>query len=409
MSQHHLWSLFLLLSSLLVLPPRLQAQSPLTCTFDSYSELGLTRWDRLPLMVLHAECRARFVLPEEVNPTEAAWGLLQMGTEQPDTLYLLVEDYASETPTFYLDQDQDGDFTEEEPHPWNPGRGPLRLNLNAVRQPSLPHWIHLQPSEKLSEEEYQFAFQMLAPPFQEVGLEVLPPKHWWVGQRQATRLGELVWDSLKVAVAVYDANFNGRFDDMGEDIVWVGPPESEPRFSRSGGAATVGTDPLLRVGQAVFRVDSLSPTGSFLRLAPSNEPYPYLYRGDQLPGLVLERLDQGEDSLRSLLHPQELTLFTTWGSWCKGCAAQRPYLLELMHQQTDQLHVVGLVKDDPSAAAEYARQHQLPWDNWLLTPSLEEALMISHYPSYWLVSPEGIILQQDVELEEVRQFLEEGG
>lgn len=388
-----------------ILIPVVHSQPALIFNFENYSKVGLKRWDRIPLVAMDSNHLHKFTLPEDVDVNRAAWGLVTLGSasapNKNDTLFILFTRYADDGPVIFLDKDQDDNFKEEEPYRWSPGQAPIQWNLAT----EFTHWIEIEPDRNAKDEEYQFVYRMIAPPYLHAGLPLLPAQYWWIGKRQATRSTKSEINGDSCQVALYDANFDGRYDGKGIDQVWIGDLGLEPHFTRAGGAATLGSDPLIRVGKSVYQVDSISPSGDWLRLMPADQPYPYLYPGDEIGNVALHHLYEGTDSLRDLLHPQKFTLLNVWASWCKGCAAQRPYLLEIIDQHAEKLQVIGLVEDTPPLAQAYAKKHKLPWDNWMLSPEMKEALMVSHYPYYTLISPRGEIMLMDVNLEGLRQYL----
>ncbi len=385
--------------------PVAHSQPALTFNFENYTDAGLKRWDRITLIKMDSSHLRKFTLPEDVEVSRTAWGHIALGSasspDESDTLFILVARYDSDSPAVYLDKDQDVNFREEKPCHWVPGQAPIEWDLGT----SFPHFIQIEPDRESKEAEYQFAYRMLAPPYLQAGLPLLPAQYWWIGKRQATRSVKFELNRQSHQVALYDGNFNGRYDDEGKDQVWMGDARAEPLFTRASGAATLDSDPLLRFGGVVYRVDSISPSGDRLRLMPSDQAYPYLHPGDQVKNAVLHHLHEGTDSLVQLLHPQKLSLLQVWASWCKGCAAQRPYLLELMEQYDEEMHIIGLVDDDPEAARAYAKKYELPWDNWMLAADMKKALMVSHYPYYALVSPKGEVVLLDTSLERLRQYL----
>jgi len=103
-------------------------------------------------------------------------------------------------------------------------------------------------------------------------------------------------------------------------------------------------------------------------------------------------------------------LLVFWGDWCHGCHGLLPQLKALAEQFDGQpLALLGVNTDAPATARAVLTANPLPWRCWLdgsTSGPITSTWSLRHFPTLYLISPDGTIQQKDTTLPAVIQALE---
>lgn len=120
--------------------------------------------------------------------------------------------------------------------------------------------------------------------------------------------------------------------------------------------------------------------------------------------------DSAQQTFRLSDYRGRHVLLVFWGDWCHGCHGLLPQLSELAQRFKDQpLALLGVNTDPPAKASQVLAAQPLPWRCWLdgsTSGPITSIWSLRHFPTLYLISPEGIILQKDTTLAAVSQALE---
>ena len=114
-----------------------------------------------------------------------------------------------------------------------------------------------------------------------------------------------------------------------------------------------------------------------------------------MEGMPLKELlgDAWTTELEKGLH-QKVVLVEFWGTWCGPCKMFIPELERLQQKYDKQgFQVLGIhSQSGHQKANDYLAQHPKPWPNLIDEDrTLEERFHVPHFPSLYLVGPDGNI------------------
>jgi len=103
-------------------------------------------------------------------------------------------------------------------------------------------------------------------------------------------------------------------------------------------------------------------------------------------------------------------LLVFWGDWCHGCHGLLPKLKALAEQFDGKaFSLLGVNTDPPDTARAVLTATPLPWRCWLdgsTSGPITSTWSLRHFPTLYLIAPDGTILQKDTSLPAVIQTLE---
>ncbi len=99
-----------------------------------------------------------------------------------------------------------------------------------------------------------------------------------------------------------------------------------------------------------------------------------------------------------------------WGDWCHGCQGVQPVLAELVERHAGKpLAVLGVNTDEPATARKLLAVSKLDWRCWLdgsTSGPITSEWNLRHFPTLYLIGPDGVILEKDVSLPALGQALD---
>jgi len=122
--------------------------------------------------------------------------------------------------------------------------------------------------------------------------------------------------------------------------------------------------------------------------------------GQQIPDIALERPDGSKVSIRSL--QGKYTYIDVWATWCGPCCKEIPFVEKLVEEMkgNEKLQFVSLSMDSDRQAWEAKLEKDKPaWAQFILdaeaSKTLSEALAITGIPRFFVLGPDGTVLNQD--------------
>lgn len=133
--------------------------------------------------------------------------------------------------------------------------------------------------------------------------------------------------------------------------------------------------------------------------------------GQQAPDIVIPALEGPDHRLSEFRG--KVVLLDFWGTWCGQCTYQLPELRAIHQAYGADPHFVmmSLSVDDERAQVERAvREHGLTWMHGVLGKKEDawqtKLFMVTSYPSYWLIGPDGKVLAHGWQIAGIRPFVE---
>ena len=124
--------------------------------------------------------------------------------------------------------------------------------------------------------------------------------------------------------------------------------------------------------------------------------------GKPIPEIMLERPDGSKVSIKSL--QGKYTYIDVWATWCGPCCKEIPFLEKLVEDMKDntKLQFVSLSMDSDREAWMAKLEKDKPaWAQFILDAEasmiLSEALAITGIPRFFVLGPDGTVLNQDTQ------------
>ncbi len=390
---------------------------PLTVPLAFEKKLDADSHGFLPLyvyardgVILHEGSEHEIVPPPLEADSAVAYGYVYF-TGQAEGAFarevsFLVEHYDTPEPRFYVDLNNNLDFTDDEPAAEREGETQHLITLRAALDPARTFTVRLgffrdSPQIREHPELLEQYATLLAGALQREGGVATEPGHWFRDQRLNVRSASFRVGEAAFQIGAFDADCNGSYADEGDDMVLTGKHGAEYLArSKAGGGIVLGEEKLILIGAEVYEVLEVDPAGAFVRIAPSDEPYARLRVGALLPEIDVAMLDGDVVPLPALVDPERFLLLDFWGHWCAPCVQALPKLKQAASELEKQLTIVGLHSGDHDAARQLVADLELEWLQAEASDALHEAFLIDHWPTYVLVDGAGRILAMDIQLHE---------
>lgn len=370
------------------------AQKHFAVKFDNYSTEGLAMWDFIPLIKYSPQTLPKIHFPSNFVAKDTAWGEIyfkgSIKSPQNDTLIVLIGNYTTKKPIIFIDRNQNRDFADEKMLSFLGNDSTIETELQNAIVPAAKEFISIYYRPFPSQEDQKMAEMRISFPYVQIRkLELVPFPYWLSLVRKATRVSYIQVGKECKKVAIYDRNFNGIYSDsLIDNILVTDTSNHEILFSRTKGAATCKSEPLIKINKSVYEVKNIQADGSALELWKTNKKYKYLHEGDKIPNLSLQDLAGNKVSLYDFLPKNKYIIIDVWGTWCKSCIEQHNNLKKFYAKNKEEVEVVGLVALDKSENVNnYLKKEELPWRNFMATKEITNSLYISTFPSYLLLSP----------------------
>ena len=136
-----------------------------------------------------------------------------------------------------------------------------------------------------------------------------------------------------------------------------------------------------------------------------------LIPGWKVPEFTLANLADEMFSLKKILTTKTMVLIDFWASWCGPCIASFPTLKELHSDYGDEgFEIISISLDDAREDwEESSAKHDLPWidlgemKGYFGTAAIDFG--VSFLPKTYLIDAKGCILQKDISIEELKEFI----
>lgn len=162
--------------------------------------------------------------------------------------------------------------------------------------------------------------------------------------------------------------------------------------------------PTFELGNDYWQVADIDPHGRWIRLrpAPAVEKQQSIVKGKAAP--EWRGVTVGGDTLGTEELTGKYVLLDFWGSWCGPCIEIIPLLKKAYHRFKDQnLEIIGFAYDSEESLEQALGEYRLPWPQ-VLDDTGDYSLLfrVRGYPTHYLISPGGQILETEYALREGR-------
>ncbi|MES2764856.1 MAG: TlpA disulfide reductase family protein [Bacteroidota bacterium] len=160
----------------------------------------------------------------------------------------------------------------------------------------------------------------------------------------------------------------------------------------------------LKVLKLIDRFDKEFPESYYTKRIKSEfnySPFKKIKNGNKIPQFTFENTDNSAEIISDENLRGKFYLIDFWGTWCKPCLAEMPYLHEAFKSfKSRNFTIVSISMEDTKGFR--AGKWAMPWNNVLLSggtnSEIAQTFEVFIWPRTILVNPDGIIIATDLEL-----------
>jgi peroxiredoxin len=149
-----------------------------------------------------------------------------------------------------------------------------------------------------------------------------------------------------------------------------------------------------------WQVADIDPHGRWIRLrpAPATNTRKAITEGTSAPEWQAETVKGNTLSSKRL--QGKYVLLDFWGSWCGPCIQHIPSLKKAYHRFREQnFEIIGFAYQNQASLNKALDEYRLPWPQVLdATGYYSSLFLVSGYPSYFLIGPDGTVLEMNQSL-----------
>ncbi len=354
-------------------------------------------------------------LPDELSGDLAFFMTFFTGNQNApiqDYTVTIVKDYQSENPQFYVDKNQNLDFTDDGGSAtWGQDQR-LNIELSNKANAKVPYLLTIERISFVSDASKAKVSESFSQGPESQGKQICDAQFWMAESRLNIIAGDVVLNEDSFRIGLVDWNIDGSYAQPGIDKLSLGAYGSDILnvLESSDGVQTQSEENLFRVNDNVYQILEINKGGNeiviskmFDKTAPSK-----LAVGDKLPDFNLITVKEGEASIYDHLDKKKYTYLKFWASWCKRCMDEIPDLRKLSNDQSKRLKVVGLnCADSEAILKSTVKENKMKWTNGMASLDLLDLLLVDGIPHGILVDSEGKIVDLKISTSDLRLLLNE--
>jgi thiol-disulfide isomerase/thioredoxin len=215
--------------------------------------------------------------------------------------------------------------------------------------------------------------------------------------RNTYREGQVTLGNRRIAVAIVDADTDGRYDRLDGGVLLIDTDGDGELLATGDSHERFFLDEPFNVDGVTYEVDAVSDDGSWIRFEKSEEQV--AAKAPLLPGFAAPDFS-AMDSSGQTVSPTALrgnaVLLSFWAGWCGSCIAELPTLRQVVSAFGDQgVVVLGINVDRTAAEFDAAvAEHGIDWPQIYDGPvgPIGTLFRIEGIPMAYLVGADGVIV-----------------
>lgn len=352
------------------------------------------------------------VKPREIDEAEIAYFRVYFAGRKgkfEKAIFVLVADFRSENPKYFIDQNGNLDFTDDQKtEPIKCEDGSIILVLSGDEKDS-KFSLQLMPfrnDDDLTDESKARYVQLFDGLREAMGGKFVDADYWYFNRRLNTRTSSVEIDGRKVMLGLHDYDCDGHYNGE-RDRLLVGEFGAENiSYRLADGAINTIPNEIFLIDETPYRFSSASADGTQLQIEKSDVMPERLFVGMEVPQLELKRFDGETVELQSLIEPEKLLVLDFWGQWCAPCLEAIPSSIEFHEKWNEKVVMVGVHMGDHEIARSITDEKKVPWHQFESSDQLQEIFFIDAWPTYIVIDDQGKLVSFRSSLKEIAELLE---
>lgn len=349
-----------------------------------------------PISEMEDSSRSKIIFPNmsEVSDTVFAQiyftGNNRSGIE--NGILVLVGDHSSESPLFWVDYNNDLDFSDAD-EPLLFSEEFIDISIPNIDKPELAHTIRFYKPDFTKKAEAKNMIEQFITKGE-------PYADFYFDQRRNIRVGDFVYEQDSLRVGLLDQNVNGAYNDLGADRIVIGEYGGNIKGSdEATGAVVIDSTTYFHGTSHGFEVIDIADDGTSISIRPTltNHIESRITEGESIPDFSFDLFSGGETSVYNLLDGQKFLYLNFWANWCAGCHQEIDDLKRIHSDYADKVTLVSLnYNEDTEKIESFLDKYEVNWLNGYSTSEINEELFIQGLPRNILVDPSGEIIEMNI-------------
>lgn len=349
-----------------------------------------------PMSEMEDSIRNQTLFPDLSQISDTAFGQIYFsGTNQgaiEKGILVLIGDHNSESPSLWVDYDNDLNFVETS-EPLKFSGDFVDISISNMDAPQLSHTVRLHKPDSTEKSAMKAAIEQFI-------LGGDPYTDFYLDQRRNIVVGDFVYKEDSVRIGLMDWDVNGAYNDFSVDRIVVGEYGGKiGGTEESEGALIIDSVNYIQGDLHCFEVVEISDNGFFISIKPSEASNlkDKIVAGELMPDFTFELSTGQKTSIHQHLEQGKYLYLNFWANWCSGCHQEVEYLKKIHTDFADKFTLISLNYNEDSDAVElFLEKYNIDWLNGFSTQEINEALFIEGLPRSILIHNSGNIVEMDI-------------
>jgi thiol-disulfide isomerase/thioredoxin len=325
----------------------------------------------------------------------------------PRTIPVLIEDYKSNNPRFYLDENNNLDFTDD--------GSPKRYEQNSLKRNGISYRYvdFVFGNEQKIRNPYKFYLLEKA---DTTGLnhlknsirtgknEKLADVEYWLSEIRFNKVAaNLQIRNNSFQIILEDSYCNSLYGEVGEFVIINEFTEQNKNQDKW----RIKQETIISLNDNSFILKEIDPLGRSVIIEKTKRHSKVkLHTGDTIKDFQLKLINGEETFLKKYLHQEKYILLYFWGTWCAPCKQRLPLLKEMYKNYNNRIEIIGLANDRKlSKVKNYIKKNEIKWVNTRTENDILVKLNIIGYPSFVLLNENGVIVKEHSNIKEIEDII----
>ncbi len=309
-----------------------------------------------------------------------------------DGVLILVGDYSSESPQFWVDYDNDLDFSDNN-ESLQFSEEFIDISIPNAEEPSLSHTIRFHKPDSAQKAQNKPAIEQFI-------TRGKPFVDFYFDQRRNIKVGDFVYKQDSIRIGIMDYNVNGKYNDLDSDRIVIGTYEGIINGTEeASGAVVLDSTTYFHGNNYGFEVTDVAVDGSSISIKPAlnNNIKKRITEGQPISNYTFKLLSGEETSMYDFLDGQRYFYINFWANWCAGCHQEVDDLKNIHSNYSDKITLISLNYNENIEKIEsFLDKYQISWVNGHSTSQINEELFIYGLPRNILIDPSGKIVEMNI-------------